>query len=115
MATLLTVINNIKTSTITFGAFELLCYKNKVFFTWGICGGLALTKTDGSGNALDISAFFESQTRYVEDGKLPVGITRTKRPVPKTQEARLQEVVRPYNVVKRNVFKDLQVDTYTIE
>ena len=115
MATLFTVIDNISTSTITFGAFELLCYTSTVFFTWGICGGLALTKTDGSGNALDISAFFESQTRYVENGTLPDGCSRTKRPVPTSREARLQEVVRPYNVVKRNVFKDLQVDTYTIE
>ena len=110
MAALLTVIDNIKTATITFGAFELLCNNNKVFFTWGICGGLALTETDGFGNALDISAFFESQTRYVEQGKLPDGISRTKRPVPTSREARLQEVVEPYNIAKRNVFKDLQVE-----
>ena len=90
MATLFTVIDNISTSTITFGAFELLCYTSTVFFTWGICGGLALTETDGFGNALDISAFFESKTRYVEDGKLPDGSSRIKRPVPTTPEARLQ-------------------------
>jgi hypothetical protein len=110
MATLLTVINNIKTSTITFGAFESLCYNNDVFFTWGICGGLALTETDGFGKSLDISALLERETRYVEDGKLPDGITRTKRPVPTTREARLQEVVKPYNITKRNVFKDLTIE-----
>jgi hypothetical protein len=115
MAILITVINNIKTATITFGAFELLCYNNDVFFTWGICGGLALTETDGFGNALDISALLERETRYVEQGKLPVGCSRIKRPVPTSREDRWREVVKPYNIAKRNVFKDLQVDTYTHE
>ena len=106
MATLHTVINNIKTSTITYGAFELLCYNNNVFFTWGICGGLALTESDGFGNSLDISAFYKRQTLFVEDGTLPVGCSRTMRTVSTSREERLREIVQPYNVVKRNVFKD---------
>ncbi len=104
------VLNSIKTSTITFGDFELLCYKAGVFFVWGVCGGLALNAKDGNDKPLNMKAYSDILTKYVETGELPAGSDRSKsskRPVSLSRDVRLKEVARSFDIVKRYAIKDL--------
>ncbi len=116
MSQLFAVIRALNPSQSTsFVAFETMCYKKNVFFWWGLCGGLALTDegVDAFNKKIDISYLFDSQRAYVETGILPVISGRvapgSARPVPLNSAERFQEVVAPFEAIKRSMIKDLDI------
>ena len=114
MANLRTVISNLcrEQQTVTLVAFESACYTNLVFFLWGPCGNLALTDNgfDSKGVKIDVTHLFNAQKAFVESGIVPEGTTRSShaRPVPITESGRYEEVLLSFELVKRNMFKNLE-------